>query len=113
MKMLTKNKEMKHIHAGEIHITREKGVLITTLLGSCVSVCLSDNTNSVFGINHFMLPGEGGQGNNLYKYAVPAMNNLINLMVEQGADLKLLEAKIFGGAFVAETGFSSIPEMNI
>lgn len=110
-----KDKRLKRIYAGEIYITKEKGIIITTLLGSCVSVCLSDNINSVFGINHFMLPEKGfkGRQENIYKYAEPAISNLIELMLKQGAELNTLEAKVFGGALVAKTGFSIIPEMNI
>ncbi|MTI61453.1 MAG: chemotaxis protein CheD [Firmicutes bacterium] len=112
---IVKDKKLVRIYAGEVYVTVEKGIVITTLLGSCVSVCLSDNINSVFGLNHFMLPQKNykSKQENIYRYALPAVNKLIKLMIKQGADIRFMKAKIFGGAFVGRRGLQSIPEMNI
>src|SRR6266567_4692405 len=40
---------------GELFATND-GTAITTLLGSCVSVCLYDLESGIGGMNHFMLP---------------------------------------------------------
>jgi chemotaxis protein CheD len=44
---------------GEFYVTPHDEVL-TTVLGSCVSVCMRDPDTGVGGMNHFLLPGETG-----------------------------------------------------
>lgn len=73
-------------------------VVIVTVLGSCVSACLWDPLRHVGGMNHFMLPGEGGSG----RLGVYAMEVVMNEMVRLGADKRRLVAKVFGGASVLQ-----------
>lgn len=42
------------LYPGEYYVSRGK-VVISTLLGSCVSACLYDPVNRVVGMNHFLL----------------------------------------------------------
>ncbi len=49
------NKTVYEVLSGEYYVTKEKGVVLSTLLGSCVSVCMRDKFNKVSGINHIML----------------------------------------------------------
>ncbi len=44
-----------YLHPGEVYVTGEP-TRITTILGSCVSVCLFDARAGVAGLNHFLLP---------------------------------------------------------
>ena len=44
---------------GEYFATNEN-VVLSTLLGSCVSVCIYDAVNSVIGMNHFLLTNAKG-----------------------------------------------------
>ncbi|MFW5981227.1 MAG: chemotaxis protein CheD [bacterium] len=113
--MILKDKKVRRIYAGDIYVSCERGEILSTLLGSCVAVCLSDELNSIYGINHYMLPEKkySKKNDDLNKYAEPAINNLISLMINKGAELRFMEAKIFGGAFVAEKGLASIPDDNI
>ena len=73
------------IHPGEYFATNER-VIISTLLGSCVSACLFDPVNRVLGMNHFLLSGEifkkngGGFATVSGRYGVNAMELLINRM---------------------------------
>jgi len=48
--------------AGDIFVS-EKQIRMTTVLGSCVSVCLFDRLRCFGGMNHYLLPspGEGGR----------------------------------------------------
>ena len=41
---------------GEYFVT-QRDLVIVTVLGSCVSVCLRDRLSGIGGMNHFMLPG--------------------------------------------------------
>lgn len=98
-------KESCIIVAGEYFATRED-MLIETVLGSCIAVCLFDFTRGVSGMNHFMLPSSRDQGANAVthegRYGVNAMELLINAMMQQGADRFALQAKVFGGGNVTE-----------
>jgi chemotaxis protein CheD len=80
---------------------------VTTVLGSCISVCLHDEIAGVGGMNHFMLPGEGdGSGNEEARFGTHAMEIVINDMLKLGAVKARLSAKIFGGGmmFPSEQG---------
>jgi chemotaxis protein CheD len=93
--------EKRTIIAGELCVSREP-VIIKTLLGSCVSVCLYDPQARVGGMNHILLPGSADmdQFNKSARYGVNAMDKLMTRMLVNGADRKRLVAKIFGGAHI-------------
>jgi chemotaxis protein CheD len=88
------------IMAGEYHVGFGER-LIETVLGSCVAVCLWDQTNRIGGMNHFMLPGEDTSLENVSgRYGLYSMELLINDMMHRGSRRSLLSAKIFGAASV-------------
>ncbi|WP_071871758.1 chemoreceptor glutamine deamidase CheD [Atopomonas hussainii] len=87
---------------GEYYVTK-RDVLIVTVLGSCVSVCLRDRQTGLGGMNHFMLPGndEGlSPASSSARYGVYAMEMLINHLLKMGAKRHNFEAKVFGGGNV-------------
>ncbi len=71
---------------------------ITTVLGSCVSVCLFDQKQGIGGINHFMLPYWSGDGLESPRYGNVAIPQLIQKMLDFGAKKEDIVAKVFGGA---------------
>jgi chemotaxis protein CheD len=81
-------------------IARRCELEITTLLGSCVSVCLWDPHLACGGMNHYMLPLWNGDGLPTPKYGNVAIENLIEKMLELGCRKEHLVAKCFGGANV-------------
>ena len=91
------------IMPGEFFCAKED-VVISTVLGSCVSACIWDRTAKVGGMNHFMLPGGESGGDELTaasgRYGVFAMEQLINELIKRGARKGNLEAKVFGGGAV-------------
>lgn len=89
-----------HIGQGEHEVSSEQGVVITTILGSCIAACIRDPLAGVGGMNHFLLPegdaaadSEAGR-----RYGVNAMERLINSLLASGARRDRLQAKLFGGA---------------
>jgi chemotaxis protein CheD len=70
---------------------------VTTILGTCVSVCLWDKDLRIGGINHYMLPLWNGEGLASPKYGNIAIEKLIDKMEQCGSQKKNLIAKIFGG----------------
>jgi len=91
------------IMPGEFFVARED-IVISTVLGSCISACIWDRSVAVGGMNHFMLPGDASAGSDLTaasgRYGVFAMEQLINELIKRGARKAGLEAKVFGGGAV-------------
>jgi chemotaxis protein CheD len=98
--------EAVKILPGEYFVFNED-LLIMTTLGSCIAVCLWDRNARVGGMNHFMLPDNGGSGADNGRYGSFAMELLINEMMKMGASRMTMEAKVFGGGAVI-SGMSSI-----
>ena len=80
---------------------------VTTILGSCVAVCLWDAAERVGGINHFLLP-RGGTASP--RFGDSAVTLLIDRLLELGAGRRRLQAKVFGGACVLEA-FRDTPSL--
>ncbi|HVI90160.1 MAG TPA: chemotaxis protein CheD [Dongiaceae bacterium] len=80
---------------------------MSTILGSCVSLCLWDPKAGFGGINHYVLPGSGAaaEAKNA-RYGEVAIEFLHRRMLQLGANADLLQAKIFGGASVFPLGAS-------
>jgi len=91
----------------EYYVTGDD-VMLTTVLGSCVSACIRDERAGVGGMNHFMLPDDDGQPASAAARAAPAsmrygsfaLEVLINELLKLGARRERLEAKVFGGGAV-------------
>ena len=87
-----------NIVQGEYHVSGDKGLSISTLLGSCVAACINDPVAEVGGMNHFLLPGDASASPLFSRHGVHLMELLINGLLKKGAARHRLEAKLFGGA---------------
>lgn len=76
---------------------------ITTVLGSCVAICLWDSRRRVGGMNHYVLPGRAASDRSA-RYGAFSSRRLLAGMIDLGCRAELLEAKIFGGAAVLSGG---------
>lgn len=113
------NRPEKYIQPGGFYSSRDD-IVISTLLGSCISVALYDRALPIGGLNHFLLPFPKGTDAALYgvssKYGVNAMELLINDMLKKGGEKRRLRAKVFGGSTVINLQREAtydIPKMNI
>lgn len=102
---------MKHVVQGDYAIVNDPALILTTILGSCVSACIRDPLAGVGGMNHFLLPGDKNAGSDAMKYGVNAMELLINGILARGGLRSRLEAKLFGGANVVH-GLSDVGSQN-
>ena len=104
------------IYAGGVHASQEP-MVIKTLLGSCIAVCLFDPSAQIGGMNHFLLPNSSDVGDRSapLRFGVPAMDYLIRMMLTLGATHDRCVARIFGGGHVLKSAESvpSIPQRNI
>lgn len=109
--------ELKKVNLGigGIFVTAEPAE-VSTVLGSCVSVCLFDESRCIAGINHYMLPHphEGRQGD-VGRFGELSIPELLDRMKRLGATAGQMTAKVFGGArMLAQfSNFSGISEANV
>jgi len=108
------NFETRYIYPAEMFFTR-KPFIISTVLGSCVSICIWDKALKYGGMNHYMLPFWNGVGLASPKYGNIANEKLIKQMLAAGSKKSNLIAKIFGGASLlnANSGRFNIGIRNI
>jgi chemotaxis protein CheD len=105
-------KEVLFILPGEYYISNESET-ISTLLGSCISVCLYEQIKGLGGMNHFLLPQKLISSKDIKldrknihnsfestRYGITAMEVLILEMQKKGAKRENLRAKVFGGGEV-------------
>jgi len=85
-----------YLHPGQMIAAREP-TEVTTILGSCVSVCLWDPRLKIGGINHFLLPLPTS-GAASPRFGEAAIRLLVEQMRALGCRPALLLAKMFGGA---------------
>ncbi len=110
------------ISPGEYFASREK-IIISTILGSCVSACLYDPVVRVVGMNHFLLSNKRYSRDMQFylteagRYGVNAMELVLNEMLKLGARRENLRAKAFGGSSllgitVRKDNFLCVGEVN-
>ncbi|MGN7613910.1 chemotaxis protein CheD [Magnetococcales bacterium HHB-1] len=89
--------------------------MITTVLGSCIAVCLWDQNRKRGGMNHYKLPLWNGDGIPSPKYGNIAIEKLLEKLLMMGCNPKRIQAKIFGGANVIQSasGLLNVGERNI
>jgi chemotaxis protein CheD len=88
---------------------------ITTVLGSCVSVCLFDREAQVGGMNHYLLPLQLERERNS-RFGSVAIEMLLSEVVSHGARRTRIEAKVFGGASMtgmSRTGHRPLGDENV
>jgi chemotaxis protein CheD len=89
-----------YLQPGQL-VAAAEPLTISTVLGSCVAVCLWDPEARVGGMNHFLLP-EGPGGELSPRYAAPAIDALVARVRALGSRNGSLTAKRVGGACVID-----------
>ncbi len=103
---------------GEFYVS-PGGEVISTVLGSCISVCIKDKQTGVGGMNHFMLPSQEehssvdwGSNSSAARYGNWAMEYLINEIMKNGGLKRNFEVKVFGGGQIL-ANMTDIGQRNI
>jgi chemotaxis protein CheD len=104
----------RYLYPGTLFVHRHPH-RITTVLGSCVSVCLWNQTAQLGGINHYLLPLWNGEGLPTPKYGNIAIIKLVEKVKALSSPGDKLISKIFGGASMWEKteGLLAIGQRNI
>jgi chemotaxis protein CheD len=90
-----------------------KPTIISTVVGSCIAVCVFDRKQKIGGMNHFQFPIIRSSKQATARYGNVAVSALINLMINEGSKSEHLEAQILGGAFNPEISNKNIGQENI
>jgi chemotaxis protein CheD len=88
---------------GQAVVSGDPRVELSTVLGSCVALCLYDPDRRLGGMNHFLLAEPPAGGTVDEYYGTYLMELLINQMLEKGARRARLKAHLYGGANVNRT----------
>ena len=91
---------MIKVGMADLNIAKVPNKLTTLGLGSCVGVVLYDKKIKLGGLAHIMLPSslEIKKNENKAKFADTAIDELIEIMIKNGAKKTNLIAKITGGS---------------
>jgi len=90
---------IQNLGPGEVYCSLQPHY-IRTVLGSCIAVCLWDQTLRFGGMNHFILPLRTINEEHSLRFGDVAVPELINRMIKFGSNSRHLQAKIFGGCNV-------------
>jgi len=86
---------------GEFYISKAPDEVISTTLGSCISVTIFDPVARIGGMNHFMLPsstsGHWAGISASARYGNFAMEHMINEAIKAGAVKSRFVAQVVGG----------------
>ena len=98
--------EIAVIMPGEFFVSQVP-MVVYTVLGSCISVCIRDTVTKIGGMNHFMLASPSGNAENDHwgasaRYGSYAMEVLVNELLGRGGHKSRFEVKIFGGGKIYE-----------
>ncbi|MGZ4807732.1 MAG: chemotaxis protein CheD [Thermoanaerobaculia bacterium] len=88
-----------YLQPGQIHVA-DAPTTITTILASCIAVCLFDAGRGIGGMNHFLLPHALGTDGTPARFGASAIHLLIEQILAKGSRMRDLQAKVFGGATV-------------
>ena len=95
------NIESHFLYPSAIYASKEP-TQISTILGSCVAVCLWDKVLNYGGMCHYMLPYWNGEGLASPKYGNIAIEKLLEKMYFFGSNKANIVAKVFGGGEVID-----------
>jgi chemotaxis protein CheD len=89
------------VSMGSLTVSSNTHEILTTFLGSCVGLCLYETKAKIAGLAHVMLPnGRGKPVSSVFdaKYADHAIEAILRIMKEKGANERDVVAKIVGGS---------------
>lgn len=100
-----------YLHPGHLYFGSEP-VLLSTVLGSCVSVCLFDEWQTAAGVNHFILPERAARLESP-RFGDDANEMLFDRLSSLGVPTSRLRAKVFGGASMAGVREGDLASRNV
>jgi chemotaxis protein CheD len=92
--------EFVDVDTGEVQVTSKAAVLRAMAIGSCVVVVAFDRGRKIGGLAHIMLPDKSikEEREDKTKYAVDAIDKLLEKFKNLGIKIEDLEISLIGGA---------------
>lgn len=103
------------LNPGQLLFTK-KPVIASTVLGSCVAVCIHDTINKWGGMCHYLLPEAPTDEKRSTRYGTTAIYTMLYKFIkENGSKREQLVASVIGGAFIVydEREFFFIGDRNV
>lgn len=94
-------------------VIREGPAIWTTVLGSCVSVCIRHRHAIWAGMNHYLLASGEGEGQELGRYGNLSIQTMWNRLRQRDDNPDNYRARIFGGAKMFDLQAFDIGARNI
>ncbi|MCP3888018.1 MAG: chemotaxis protein CheD [Desulfobulbaceae bacterium] len=98
------------LQPGEMVIAEEP-VMVTTVLGSCISVTMFHPHTQIAAICHAMLPNGGGSKS--FKYVDTAVYHMVMFFKHQRIRQKEIQVKLFGGSDMFKNTVSSVSSLTV
>lgn len=111
--------ELIKVGMADLHVCVSPDSITTLGLGSCVGIAIRDPMSGIGGLAHVMLPDSTAIRNNtlIPKFVDTGIEELVRLIVKEGASRSRLVAKIAGGAqmfsFQSKNDMIRIGERNV
>ncbi len=99
------------VQPGYIFVSKEP-YLLSTVLGSCISVCIWDPAQGFGGMNHYIHARPFNKERTAH-YGTVSIPHLIRTMIKSGSKQASLKAHIVGGAQNPRMGSAIIGQQNI
>ena len=107
-------KSIIDVNTGEVQVSEQNEVLRSLAIGSCIVVAAYDSKKRVAGMAHIMLTGRASEKElQKTKYAVNAIENMLEMMDKAGSHSKDIEACLVGAGNVMEKPDETICKDNI
>lgn len=99
------------LYPSTLFVSTERHI-ITTILGSCVGICLFNQRLNFGGMNHYMLALWNGNGLASPRFGNIANEKLVEELLRLGSARMHLVAKVFGGANQTN-GYNDVGSRNV
>jgi chemotaxis protein CheD len=88
--------------------------IISTVLGSCIAVCMYDRDKKYGGMNHYLFPKSSSSDMPTARYGDVSIMKLYSTFIEFGSSVQDLTAHVIGGAYLENNNESkTISDQNI
>jgi len=102
--------EKIYLKPGELVIAEEP-VMVTTVLGSCISVTMFHPKSGTAAICHAMLPK--GDGSASFKYVDTSINHMVKFFKFRKIRGNEIEVKLFGGADMFKSSTANVRNLTV
>lgn len=101
-----------YVEPGYIYFSRTN-IILRTVVGSCVAVCMWDESQRYGGMNHFLLPGVTEREQATPRFGNVAVAALVRIMEDAGSRRENIVAQILGGGAPAGVVQPSLGKRNV